>query len=1246
MKSLYIFYAPIVKSNHVKITNGRLIEFSLACSYNSYCEDNPMALKLWLGNAGSGKSHKLYETVIQEAMTHKDRTYLVIVPEQFTLQTQRDLVNLHPDGGILNIDVLSFARLSYRVFEEVGFAKAPGLLIDDMGKNLILRHLASEQEDNLKVIGKNLKKLGYITEVKSVISEFMQYGVDADAIRKLQEISSQNNRRMLSDKLEDCAILYNAFRKYCAEKYTTTEELLIRVSSVLTESEKLGRSVIVLDGFTGFTPVQYDLIRALMEKCIDVYATILLDTRQPLDTPYDEQELFYLSKKTYKELKHIADESHIPVLPDEVIRDEIPVRFRQANPQMLIHLEKNLFREQQEVFTQQTGQPGSPESAAEQTADCSSDGDIEILTARNPLDEMAHVAVRIEQLIREEHYRYKDIAIVTGDMDTYMHATSRIFNRYNIPYFVDKKQPVLQNPFIEVMRAIMRVLTEDYSHEGMFSYLKSSMVDISEAETDLLENYCRACGIQGKSRWNKKFIRCPRSIERERLEDLEALRVRVIAPFAAFDQAKTVKDYCTALYRILVDMQSQQKLADRKQAFLKEGLDIRAKEYDLVYPAVIGLLDKLVELLGDEEMDAESFQELLDAGFSELRVGAIPNKTDYVQIGDLTRSRFRDIKALFFVGVNEGIIPKNATSGGILSDLDREFFAESGAGVALAPSARMQAYTQRLYLYMAMTKPTAHLYLSYAGVSADGTSMMPSYLIGEMQNMFPKISIESYEDLTPEEKVYTDETAFTELAANMQGLIHSQARSEEIGSEENEIEEEKNDAAGQTNNNSYENGESLESTQETSTMCTNQGDQTRVGVLKLFEYFAQNTQYKDRLESMINSAFFNAKDILTDSVGDIIAHVIYGKSIQGSVTRLEMYAKCAYAHFLNYGLDLKEREEFSFEARDIGSVFHGTLETFSGLLLEKGIAWTDLSDELADQLAEEAVKRTIVDYDAVYASFRSSYMTQRIGRIMKKTVKVLRAQIQAGDFVPSSFELDFSGRRDLSSIHFKLSDDTEMHFAGRIDRLDLLEDEDHVYVKIIDYKSGQQRFDLAAVYRGEQLQLVVYLNAALEIEAQKHTDKEVLPAGILYYHLDDPVVDVDQELTDEELQVRIMRELKMNGLVNSDEAVYRRMDRDFVDDSAIIPVKLTKSGIGANSGVASSEEFKLISDYVNHTILSMGQQMMDGDISAKPGNCDYCAFRSVCGRSHLRVEGEGKLDRDTILARMQEAVGDLDSKET
>lgn len=1131
-----------------------------------------MALKLWLGGSGSGKSHQLYETIIKEAGDNPDTNYLVLVPEQFTLQTQRDIVMLHPDGGIINIDVLSFNRLSYRIFEEVGFVDNNGIVIDDMGKNLILRYLAGKHTDDLKVIGRNLKRLGYITEVKSVISEFMQYGVNDDKIARLQEISRLNNRRLLSEKLDDIRIIYDAFKDYIKEKYTTTEELLSRAASAIGKSAKLRDSVVILDGYTGFTPVQYDFLREVMKCCRDLHVTVLSDTSCGMDKPYDENDLFFLSYKTVRELKHIAEENNIPVDKDIVISDEIPIRYKKSDttPEMLTHLWKNIFRRND--GTNNTCYNGET-------------GDIGILTAVNPLDEMSYVAVLINDLIRNEGYKYKDIAVVTGDLDTYTNAASRIFESYDIPYFIDKKQPILLNPAIEYLRSAMRVITENYSFDAVFSFLKSSLNGIEPNDINELENYCRACGIKGKKRWNSKFLRHTSFTDEDALIRLNNVRESVIEPFNIFDNCKTVRDYSEALYRFLEKDNIQGQLKSRSISFEKSGNLLKAKEYIMIFPEIIKLLDKLVELLGDEKMKPAEYYELLNAGFDELRIGIIPGRTDYIQIGDLTRSRFRDIKALFFVGVNEGVVPKANSSGGILSDMDREFFCDKGAGVELAPTSRMQSYTQRLYLYMAMTKPSEKLFVSYCRVGEDGKSMAPSYLIGEIKTMFPSIKVSDYGSVPLAERVCTEKTGLKELALLMQQNIKA---------------------------NRYD---------------------------ELFEFFAQNKQYSKELVMLINSAFENPKKALTNSVTSKIAHAIYGETIYGSITRLEMFAKCAYEHYLRYGLKLNEREEFKFDISDMGSVFHEVLEEFSSLLNQNGYTWADISEENLEEYTHDAVITATNKRAAIYDTYRSTYVLKRIERIMLKSVRTLKDHVISGDFIPSGFEYEFSEATDLSSVNFKLNDKDSIRLNGRIDRMDLYEDDNKILVKIIDYKSGNNDIDLAAIYRGEQLQLVVYLNAAVEMLKDKNPTKEIIPAGILYYHLCDPVVDAQTDESDDVIREKIAEKLRMTGIVNDDREVYGHMDRNIQGKSKVIPVSENNGVIyPSRSKTLSTEEFGIVSEYVNEIIGDMGKDMLSGNISVKPGDCKYCPYTAVCRLSNMDSVKADKMSRDEAIVKMREKI--------
>lgn len=1168
-----------------------------------------MALQLWMGNSGSGKSYRLYQHVIGEAKKHPEQTYLVVVPEQFTLQTQHDLVLMHPRHGIMNIDVLSFARLAYRVFEEVGFANASGILIDDMGKSLILRHLAGQYEEQLPVLGNNLKKLGYINEVKSVISEFMQYGIGEREIALLEEKTSASGKTMLNRKLKDIQVLYHAFRSYTDEKYTTSEELLERVSSILPDSAKIKKSVLVFDGFTGFTPVQYKLIAALLQNCVDVYVTVLLDTARN-GNPYEiegEQELFYLSKKTVRELVRLAGSLKIEKKPDYVIDDPVPARYRFAakarpeskpdnadeadkgstepvNTGMLIHLERNLFRPDAMPFDEN------------KITD-----EIQIFTGANPEEEMKRTAIKIQELIRRQDYRYQDIAVVTGDIDTYMHCAERVFKQYEIPYFVDKTQPILLNPFIEYLRAVVSVLTDDYSYEGMFRYLKSSLTDFDREEIDRLENYVLACGIKGSRQWKQRFIRKTTSMKTEELLALEELRNKITSDFEIFDTAgTTVRSLANAFYRFIFRGRMQDKLAAYETRLKESGDLARAKEFAQVYKQVMDLLDKLVELLGGEEMTIREFGGLLDAGFDEIRIGVVPAGTDYVQVGDITRTRLRKIKTLFFVGVNDGIIPMSNGTGGIISDMDREFLMDLTEGITLAPSARMQAYTQRLYLYMVMTKPEEKLFLSYAKLSEEGKSIRPSYLIQTICGMFPALSVQQAEGGLLW-RIWNENAGFMELTEGLQPYI------------------------------------------------VRGGGTTSRDYAELFEWYAGDPDYAKRLRSLVDSAFSMGVYQRRDAISRAVAEVLYGKALTGSVTRLESYARCAYQHFLTYGLSLKERELFSFEAKDMGMVFHDALQAYAGLLEESGYTWFTVSEEKSAQLIDEAVSRCIAagDYAAVYSSFRTTYMVERMKRITARTVGVLTSQIKKGSFLPESFELAFSSENDYRSLNVKLSEDEILHLRGRIDRMDLYEDDEQVYVKIIDYKSGNQSFDLAAVYRGLQLQLVVYLNAAMEMQERRQGtggQKAVVPAGILYYHIDDPIIDAGKDDMPEEINRQIISKLAMKGLVNSDGEIIRLMDREFEKNSDVIPVSLLKTGeLSARSSAASTEEFQIISDYVNWKIGEMGTGILNGNIKAEPQGdspCVYCQYCAVChyaAETENVEEGEqmGQLTKEEVIAKMK-----------
>lgn len=1140
-----------------------------------------MSLRFYFGPSGSGKSHRIYEEIMQRAAQEPGRNFLIIVPDQFTMQTQKDLVMRSDRGGILNIDVLSFGRLSHRILEEVGTKEMP--VLDDTGKSLVLQKIAADLKEQLPAMGSLLHKQGYIHEVKSAISEFMQYGISTQDMDKL--IASAEKRGALAMKLRDLKTLYRGFQDYIRDHFITTEETLDVLRRSLVKSKILPDSVVVFDGFTGFTPIQNRLIQELMRVCEE---TIVAVTIGEEEDPYQmdgEQKLFHLSKKTVADLVKLAAEAEVTRGEDVFVKGG-PNRFTEAPA--LCYLEQNLFRYQYEPYTEKQ---------------C----EIRMFEALSPREEVHQTALYIRKLIREEGLTYRDIAVVIGDLEGYASYVETEFGQLEIPCFLDRTRGIVLNPMIEYIKSVLQLYIRDFSYDTVFHFLRSGMADISREEIDELENYVIRTGARGYRTYSRLFTRRTEEMQQgsgqedteraeETLERLNRIRQQFADTVEILHMAPREKagEYVDHLYDFLEQNQVQQKLLNYQQQFEQEGDLAKAREYAQIYRLVMDLLDQIYELLGEEEISLQEFADILEAGFGEITVGTIPQNVDRIVVGDMERTRLKQVKVLFFLGVNDGNIPKNASKGGIISDMDREFLIESGT--EMAPSPRQQMYIQRLYLYLNMTKPSQRLYLSYAKVNSDGKGIRPSYLIDTVRKLFPQLAVEYPQNRSRLEQIEGRQEGARYLAEELREYADGTLREEE-----------------------------------------------RQDFYLMYRAYEADPEGRDRLTA---AAFRRYKE---SGLSRIVARALYGRQLENSVSRLETYAACACRHFLQYGLSLQEREEFGFEVSDMGNVYHAVLENFAGKLAESGRTWWDFDENFATQAIKEAVEGYAATYGetVLYSSARNEYAITRMSRILTRTVLTLQQHLKQGSFQPDDYELSFRFAEDLDSIHVDLSEEEKMHLQGRIDRIDVSEDAEHVYVKVIDYKSGNKKFDLAALYYGLQLQLVVYMNAAMELESRKHPDKEIVPAALLYYHIDDPTIETPVELTQEQINEEILTKLRMNGVVNSDPAVVERLDRFLQDKSKVIPVEKKKDGsFSARSGILSREELHVVSAYVDTKIRQIGREILDGKIAANPyekGNeeaCTYCAYKKVCGFDGS-IPGYEKrqledLDKQTLMQRMQE----------
>ena len=602
-----------------------------------------------------------------------------------------------------------------------------------------------------------------------------------------------------------------------------------------------------------------------------------------------------------------------------------------------------------------------------------------------------------------------------------------------------------------------------------------------------------------------------------------------------------------------------------------------AREYSQVYDRVLELLGRLEGLLGAEKTDMKNYSQILDAGFGEIKVGVIPATIDQVMVGDITRSRLEDVKVLFFVGVNEGTVPQRKSGASLLTDRDRAVFKEFN--MELAPTAREDGCIQKFYLYLMMAKPSRRLVLTYAGMSSEGKSQRPSSLIGEVQKLFPGIPV-------------LDE-----------GLVDWPVRTVRDGRER-----------------LIDGLRKLREEKEGETAKAPEGrDAEENAFMELYRYFYCSDGHREKVKQLVDAAFYSYEE---RGIGRAAARALYGQSLQGSVTRLEQFASCAYAHFLKYGLELMERQEYELAAVDMGNLFHQSIDRCFAVMKERKQDWRGLTEEGRKQLVKECVAQVTKEYGntIMASSARNAYLAGRVERITDRTIWALAEQVKKGDFEPTGFEVSFSAIDNLKAMRIRLSEDEELMLRGRIDRMDLCEDGEHVYVKIIDYKSGTTAFDLAALYYGLQLQLVVYMDAAVEMEERNHPDKEVVPAGIFYYHINDPLADRQEGMTVEEIEKQILRQLRMDGLVNSELDIISHLDRDIQKESDVIPVAIKDGYVQeSRSSVASTRRFEDLRRFVNHKLREAGQDILKGNIDLKPYKqtartaCDYCPYHAVCG---------------------------------
>lgn len=1156
-----------------------------------------MALQLILGPAGSGKSTYVMEQIAAQLKQNRRRKIIVMVPEQATFCYQADLVNKYGLSGVMTLEILSFQRLARSILQQTGGLARP--MLDKLGKLLIFRRILQQDTERYPYLSHSIDRPGYLLKLCDTVQECKRYQVSCEQLEQICR-SEELPQSVLTQKLQEISALYTGYEAFLEQDYMDSEDLLDYLLQELKQTDTLRDTDIWIDEFYDFTPQELNIIELLMQKAANVHLILPWDTSEDLG----RSAVFQHAGRLVCTFQRMARKNGVAV-NRPVICSRL-LRWSEA--------EELAFLEQQYFSLNFTVCEQTPQQ-------------VHLTQAQNRMSEVDAVARSIRRLCREKGYRYADIGIYTRG-DQYEQMLEHSFTDYEIPFFLDEKKPLKEHPLTELILAVFDVLRTGWNYNSVFRFLKTDLLPYPRSLMDRLENYVLQYGIHGATWYQEADWQYGTNLQEEELAELNNLRRMICAPLYSFQEqasAQCVREWIRLLYQLLEDYDVPQQLSVLCEETYRMGYLAEAQVHQQIWDHVIQILDQMDNLLADQPLSAEEFSTILRTAFDNLDLGLLPNSLDQVFVGALAHSRSRNLKVVFVLGLNEGILPARTEQNGFFLDYEKDLLRQ--LGVSLSPNASEQLFDEQFLLYLALTRGSQALYMSYSLCDAEGKALRPSAVVSRVKTLFPALQEQVVQWPPADGADVLDYLSHPDKAAGLLGMHLMQEAQEQP------------QIWGQ-----------------------------------LYNWFLHHsTPLFDAVQnSLQHEQVLRAKQLQTN---------LFGSPLRVSVSSLERYRQCPYSYFLSYGLRLQERKLYQMEAVDVGQFYHAAIERFSRYILDKQLTWESLDEAQVRHIMRQVVEELAPEMqnEILLSSGRYRYLKHRLQKTLERSALYLMEHGKRGSFVPVVLEAGF-GLKDstMPAWTIELQDGTRLVLQGRIDRVETAEQDGCHYLRVIDFKSGSAELKLSDVYYGLRLQLLAYLKVALQyFEAQGIT---MLPAAVLYYYFRDGILTADGPVNSLEAQRQHLANMKANGLLVADMHALQAAQKNLeTGASPILPLNLLKTAEEyfdnpdsyaeledplkifrkpANS-VVTIDELQLLLRHVEETITSLGEQIHRGNIALQPcrtdsfHGCDYCSYQAICQIQTADLQELStyfpKLDRDSVMQTLQQKEevdghADLDSR--
>jgi len=1116
-----------------------------------------MAVQFILGRSGTGKTSHCIKAIVNALAEPGEQRLILLVPEQASYQAERAILGDRRIAGYNRLHVLSFDRLQFLLSGKNTARPA----LTRVGRQMIIHKLLRDNISKLKAFGSAATSTGLGRQMADAISELHQYAKTPDDIgRLLGELRKDEYNNLAALKFADVGLILEEYLKAIEGKFTDPDIQLSQACTAVAKADFVKGAGLWVDGFAGFTTAELAILGELLKAVTNARIALCMDaSKVDLANPdigrSEHFGLFSPTEQTYGALLEIIGQHRLE-LGEPIILDT-PVRF--SGCRQLAHIERNIFE---------------PAPARIPVTD-----NVRVISAPSARAEVQFAARQILQLVGKKDYRYRDIAVIASDIGRYQHYIKAYFEDYGIPFFIDRRKPLNEHPIAELICSALQVVAGDFAHFDIFSYAKTDLVPVERCDVDLLENYCLAFGV-GAGDWqsDKDWHFAGREDESFDERRINQVRRKLSGPLLGLrdrlrggdseQKAVDADEFSNIVFDFLDSLGVREKIGEWIAETTGAGDYATVDEHRQFYDKLVTVFEELVEVFAGQGMSAEDYLAILNPAFSQLTLAFIPPTLDQVLVGSIERSRHPDLKAVFLIGATQRQFPAPVSFDGILTDDDRK--AAESADFRLAATARQKLVERQYLAYIAFTRPSEFLCVTYPLVNDKGSPECRSQFIANLESLFENLSEESISD----EQIGADEIhSETELADLLCRQLGKDVSRGSVEASRDRL------------------GELLDD------IC---GDE-------------RLAEIGSRVVSAIN--YDNCARLDSDVVKSL-----FGKELKSSATRLGTFAACPYQYFSRYILDLKERREFKFEPLDVGVFYHRVLD---GLLkklnaVKKGFA-TIQDDQLLKLLEEQVAE--LIQTDTFISNFKrrsahNEFIILSAGEILEDCVLAIAQMVRAGSFRPRRSEVSFGevkGAADsIGEYKIGLSGGRVLRLDGKIDRLDIANVDAKSKAVVFDYKRREKSFSWSQLLYGLDMQLPIYMLAV-----RSASDAEGDVVGAFYM----PVEVSPRKSTLDDLPSKTESfDYKATGIFNGKFAGV--LDKTASKDSNYYNFYVTKDGEPygnyGNRGVLKPNDFEKVLRFTEKRTVELAEEILSGKIDAKPyrlsqkSPCSYCKYKSVC----------------------------------